>query len=105
VSSNELVFLGVGSHAVALDAATGTEVWRTKVKSSGFVTIHTDGRQLYVGSGGEVWCLDPVTGAVRWHNKLPRLGMGIVSFQGGSVAAVAARQAAARHAAAAGAAS
>ena len=32
-----VVFLGIGSHAVALDAATGAELWRRKLKAAGLV--------------------------------------------------------------------
>lgn len=98
----QLVFLGIGSHAVALDAATGVELWRQKLKSSGIATIGFDGDgNVLAGAGGEVWSLDPSTGAVRWHNKLPRLGHGVVTFASSPTGAIAAAVAAAAAAAAA----
>ena len=96
--SHHPLYLGIGSHAVALDRATGTELWRRKLKGSGFVTVHLEGGQLFAAAGGEVWCLDPATGEPLWHNRLPRLGHGVISFGGDGTAvqaaAVAARAAA-----------
>lgn len=83
------VFLGIGGHAVALDRATGTELWRRKLKMSQFTTVLFDGRSLLAATGGEVFCLDPSTGEVLWHNKLPRLGHGVISFGGDTTAAAA----------------
>jgi outer membrane protein assembly factor BamB len=79
-ASHSLLFIGVGGSAVAVDRSTGTEIWRTKLKSTNLSTIHFDGENLFAGSAGEVFRLDPSTGEVIWHNKLPRLGMGVVAF-------------------------
>jgi outer membrane protein assembly factor BamB len=100
-SRHHPVFLGIGGHAVALDRATGTELWRRKLKMGQFTTVLFDGHSLLAAGGGEVFCIDPSTGEVLWHNKLPRLGHGVISFGGDTtaVAAAAARQAAARAAA------
>jgi outer membrane protein assembly factor BamB len=103
MKASQVVFLGVRSHVVALDTTTGAEMWRRKVKSSGMVTVHYDGRNLLAGSGGEVWRLDPSTGETLWHNKLPRLGLGVVMFANSPSAAVTAARQAAAAAAAAGA--
>ena len=69
------VIIGIGGHAVALDVATGTELWRTKLKSSGVVL---------------------------WQNKLKGLGLGLVTLPGTDGVAAAAVQGAQRSAAAAG---
>jgi outer membrane protein assembly factor BamB len=58
------VFIGVGGHVVTLDPATGAELWRSKVKSSPFVTVSLSPNGLLAGSGGEVFCLDPASGSV-----------------------------------------
>jgi outer membrane protein assembly factor BamB len=84
------LYLGVGGHVVALDRATGTELWRRKLKSAMFVTVAFDGRDLFASASGEVFCLDPATGEVRWHNRLPRLGHGVVAFAGDDLTAAAA---------------
>lgn len=98
-TSDSLV-IGIGGHAVAVDAATGEEIWRTKLKSDSNSTVHRRGNRVYAGSGGELFCLDAATGSVLWRNKLKRLGMGLVAFPGNSdevaaIAAAAARAAAA----------
>lgn len=71
--------LGVKGHALALDAATGAEVWRTKLKGSGTVILHRDEDVLYATTHGELWCLDPATGTIRWSNPLKGMGYGVVS--------------------------
>ena len=88
------LFLGVGSSVVALDAATGQELWRTKLKTAGITTVSLTGGALYGAAGGEVFRLDPASGAILWNNKLKGLGIGVVSFPGSndSVAAAALQQ-------------
>jgi outer membrane protein assembly factor BamB len=76
----ELLFIGVSGKVVALDAETGTEIWRTKLKSTGTVLLHRADTQLYASVSGELFCLDPQSGAMRWHNKLKGLGLGLVSM-------------------------
>ncbi|MGK2860106.1 MAG: PQQ-binding-like beta-propeller repeat protein [Thermoanaerobaculia bacterium] len=95
-----IVYVGIGSHVVALDAGSGVEIWKRKLKGSTFVTLQVDGDALLAGVNGEVFCLDAKTGEVRWHNKLKGLGMGFVTFGttneiSAAAAAVAAQQAAA----------
>ena len=94
-----IVYVGIGSHVVALDAGSGTEIWKRKLKSSTFVTLQVDGDALLAGVNGEVFCLDAKTGEVRWHNKLKGYGMGFVTFgttnEVSAAAAIAAQQAAA----------
>jgi outer membrane protein assembly factor BamB len=92
------LFLGVGGHVVAIDAATGEEIWRTKLKSTTFTTVWSDGKRVYAGAQGELFCVDAAAGNVLWHNTLKGLGRGIVAFPGSGLeaaAAVAAAQAAA----------
>lgn len=102
----ESLIVGVGSHAVAIDPASGTELWRTKLKSSSFITVHTLGDRVFCGAGGELFCLDAASGGILWRNRLKGLGMGLVSFTSSgatvSAAALRAQQAAAAGAAAAG---
>jgi len=97
--ASDVVFIGVGSHAVALQVASGEELWRTKLKNSTFVTIAMEGDKLYAGASGELFCLDPSSGQILWHNKLKGLGLGVVAFAGTNhvvtqVAAMAAQAAA-----------
>ncbi len=76
----EIVYVGIGSHVVALDAGSGAEIWKRKLKGSNLVTLQVDGDAVLAGVNGEVFCLDAKTGDVRWHNKLKGYGMGIVCF-------------------------
>jgi len=74
------VFVGIKNTVVALDDRTGTEVWRTKLRSSDHVIVFWDGEALFAGAGGEIWRLDPKQGNVIWHNELKGMGRGLVSF-------------------------
>ncbi len=87
---SNVLFIGVGGHAVAIDAATGTELWRTKLKASSFVTVYQAGTRLFAGAGGQLFCLDPASGSVLWRNPLKGLGMGLVAFTSSASAASAA---------------
>lgn len=96
----DALYIGIGGCVVALDAATGEERWRTKVKSASFMTIARAGERILAGANGELFCLDASNGAILWHNKLKGLGMGLISF-GSGVEVTAAALAAARAASAA----
>jgi outer membrane protein assembly factor BamB len=79
-NKRELLFIGVSGKVLALDADTGTEVWRTKLKTSGTVLLHRNATRLFASVSGELFCLDPENGGTRWHSKLKGLGLGIVSM-------------------------
>jgi outer membrane protein assembly factor BamB len=85
----DMLFIGIGGHAVALDRATGQEVWRTKLKGSDFVNVALDGGDVLASSRGQIFCLDASTGTVRWQNELPGLGLGLVSIAGAGAATAA----------------
>lgn len=74
------IYLGISGTVVALDRATGEELWRTELKGSDFVNVVLDGNQIYATAKGEIFCLDTATGKSRWHNKLPGMGLGLVSI-------------------------
>ena len=76
----QLLYIGASGKVVALDASTGAEIWRTKLKGSGTVLLHRDDAHLYATVSGELFCLDPDSGGTRWHNKLKGLGLGLVSM-------------------------
>jgi outer membrane protein assembly factor BamB len=85
----DMVFVGIGGHAVAVDRSTGTEVWRTKLKGSDFVNITVDGHEVFASARGQLFCLDATTGAIRWQNELAGLGWGLVSIAGTGAATAA----------------
>ncbi len=78
------IYVGAQGHVVALEGATGREVWRTKVRGRSFVTVGVQGERLLAATGGYLFCLDPVTGAILWENALKGLGLGLVSLGGSS---------------------
>jgi len=95
------LYIGVGGHVVAVNPTTGEEIWRSKLRSSTFVTVQVAGDAVLAGAAGELFCLDAVTGTIRWRNRLKGLGMGLVAFGGSSEVGVAAAMAAAAAAGAA----
>ncbi|HEV7991920.1 MAG TPA: PQQ-binding-like beta-propeller repeat protein [Gemmatimonadaceae bacterium] len=105
-----LLYVGIKNSVVALDIATGMELWRTKLKGHDFVNVLFDGVSLVASNAGELFGLDPTTGAVLWHNTMKGMGLGIVSLassrvpsgtSAGASGATLARQQAAMDAAAA----
>jgi outer membrane protein assembly factor BamB len=103
-TGSQRLVIGIGGHVVALDPASGSEVWRTKLKRSEFVTVSPAGSVVFAGAGGELFCLDATAGQILWHNRLKGLGHGLIAFAGSDEAASAAAIAARRRAAAAAAA-
>jgi outer membrane protein assembly factor BamB len=81
-----LIYVGIKNSVIALDAATGAEMWRAKLKGSDFVTVLFDGRSLIAANAGEVFALDPSNGAVLWHNTMKGMGLGIVSLASSRIA-------------------
>jgi outer membrane protein assembly factor BamB len=84
-----MIFIGIRGYAVALDRATGQEVWRTSLKGSDFVTVALAGRDVLAASRGRLYCLEAASGIMRWQNELSGLGWGLVSIAGTDVAALA----------------
>jgi outer membrane protein assembly factor BamB len=100
VAKEQCLYIGIGSHVVAIRPSDGQEIWRRKLKLTSFVTIFASGDVVYAGAGGELFCVDGRTGTIRWRNKLKGLGSGLVSFAGASTVEAAAALAAAQAAAA-----
>lgn len=78
----EKIFVGVRGTVLALDASSGTEVWRTSLKGADFVNVTALDRQIIAATKGEVFALDPASGTVLWNNKLKGLGLGFVTVAG-----------------------
>jgi outer membrane protein assembly factor BamB len=76
------LYIGIHGAVLALDGATGQELWRTLLKGSDFVNVVLDGGDLLAATHGELFCLDPSTGSIRWRNPLKGLGWGLVSIAG-----------------------
>ena len=96
------IYIGIKGHVVAIDRATGSELWRTHLTGSTYVTVYIDGG-LFAGTRGKLYALDPATGSILWTNELNGLGYNLITFSGSATAPIAAeitqRQAAAAAAA------
>lgn len=74
------IYLGIKGAVIALNRATGDELWRMTLKGGDFVNVVLDGNQLYATTKGEIFCLDTKTGEPLWHNKLSGLGLGLITI-------------------------
>ncbi len=80
MAQSKFIFLGLKGSVLALNSATGAEVWSKKLRGDGFVNVVLDGSNLFAATHGEIFCLDPQTGIIRWHNPLRGYGWGLVSI-------------------------
>jgi outer membrane protein assembly factor BamB len=74
------IYLGIKGTVIAINRATGEELWQTTLKGGDFVNVVLDGNQLYATTRGEIFCLDTKTGEPRWHNSLKGMGLGLISI-------------------------
>lgn len=74
------LFIGIRGYVMAIDRATGEDVWSTSLKGSEFVNVVLDGEQLFAASKGRLYRLDPATGGILWENELTGKGWGLVSI-------------------------
>ena len=88
------IVIGMSGCAIALDRATGQEIWRTKLKGGDFVNVAFVGEDLLATAHGELFCLDPATGKIRWKNALKGLGWGLITIAapGGGQSVVASKK-------------
>jgi outer membrane protein assembly factor BamB len=82
----ELVYLGIKGCVIALNSASGQQVWSQRLKGMDFVNVAFDGRNVFAATHGEIFCLDPETGFVRWNNPLKGYGWGMVTMAGKGIA-------------------
>ncbi len=85
MSSSNAVFVGIKGKVLALERATGTEIWRTQLTGSDFVNVVVSEGDLLAATNGELFCLDAATGQIRWRNRLKGLGLGLVTIAPSSV--------------------
>ena len=78
--SSSKVFLGVRGDVLALDRATGEELWHTQLPGGDFVNLVLDQDRIFATTRGKAFCLDAATGQILWRNDLPGLGLGLVSI-------------------------
>lgn len=72
-----LVFIALKKHVVAIERASGREVWRQDLgRKDDLITLVLDGDLLIAYASGHLFGLDPGTGRIVWENDLPGLGYG-----------------------------
>ena len=77
---SSMVFLGVHGNVIAVDRATGQQLWSVHLKGSDFVNLLVDDVRVLAATHGEVFCLHAESGQVLWHNPLPGQGWDIVTI-------------------------
>ncbi len=80
MKTSDLIFIGIKGSVIALNRATGEQVWATHLKGSSFVTVVLEDGMVLASCNGEVFCLDPLNGNGRWHNRLAGFGTGLASI-------------------------
>jgi hypothetical protein len=80
MKTSDLVFVGIKGTVLALDRATGLQVWATHLKGADFVNVVQQDDAVFASCHGEVFCLDPLTGAGLWHNRLKGFGIGLATI-------------------------
>lgn len=72
----EKLFLGISNHVVCLNKKNGTEIWKTKLRSSTITNVYFESDRVFAYSGGHLFCLNANDGAIIWQNQLKGLGYG-----------------------------
>ncbi|HXS68278.1 MAG TPA: PQQ-binding-like beta-propeller repeat protein [Candidatus Polarisedimenticolia bacterium] len=85
MAQSKAIYLGVRGSVIALDSATGQQIWSAKLKVTEFVNVVLDGNNLYATTRGEIFCLDPQGGGIRWHNPLRGYGWGLITITGENI--------------------
>ena len=80
MKTSALVFIGIKGSVVALNRATGQQVWATHLKGSDFVNVVAQDGAILASCYGEMFCLDPRTGNALWHNPLKGFGTGLATI-------------------------
>ncbi len=96
MAKSSQVYIGIKGTVLALDRATGQEIWSTKLTGGDFVNVAVEDGVLYATTKGEIFCLDPASGQVRWTNELKGYGRGLISIAspgGGQAVLIRAKQA------------
>ena len=80
MKASDFVFIGIKGSVVALNHATGQQVWATHLKGSDFVNVLLEDGAVLASCCGEIFCLDPLTGDALWHNPLKGFGTGLATI-------------------------
>ena len=80
MKTSDLVFIGIKGSVVALNRATGEQVWATHLKGTDFVNVVIQEGAVLASCYGEIFCLDSLTGDALWHNPLKGFGLGLATI-------------------------
>jgi outer membrane protein assembly factor BamB len=80
MKTSDLIFVGIKGKVVALDRATGVQVWATHLKGVDLVNVVVQNGMVLAMCYGELFCLDPLTGDAIWHNPLKGYGIGLATI-------------------------
>ena len=80
MKTSDLIFVGIKGKVVALDRATGVQVWATHLKGIDLVNVVVQNGMVLAMCHGELFCLDPLTGDAIWHNPLKGYGIGLATI-------------------------
>jgi outer membrane protein assembly factor BamB len=87
MKNSDLVFIGIKGTVLALNRATGEQVWTrhltlSTIAASAHVIVYVvvQNEAILASYNGEVFSLDPLTGDVRWHNPLKGFGIGLATI-------------------------
>ena len=80
MKTSDLLFIGIKGSVVALDRATGQQVWATHLKGFDFVNVLLENGAVLASCCGEIFCLDPLSGNALWHNPLKGFGTGLATI-------------------------
>jgi hypothetical protein len=80
MKTSELVFIGIRGFVVALNRATGEQLWATQLRGYDFVNVVLQDGLVFATSHGEAFCLEPLTGKLLWHNRLKGFGLGLATI-------------------------
>jgi outer membrane protein assembly factor BamB len=86
MTTAQLIYIGIKGSVVALNRATGEQVWTTRLKGSDFVNVVLQNGAVLATCSGETFCLDALTGVGMWHNPLKGFGWGLATIAAEGIA-------------------
>lgn len=83
MDASDILLLGLKKRVSALSKLDGRELWSTELSGAmgnGFVTVLSDGSNVFAYTGGHLHCLDLFSGQILWHSDLPGYGYGMATL-------------------------
>jgi outer membrane protein assembly factor BamB len=80
MTTAQFVYVGIKGSVVALNRATGQQVWVTRLKGSDFVNVLVQNGVVLASCSGEIFSLDALTGIQMWTNPLRGFGLGLATL-------------------------